>query len=230
MTRELATDLEMLERYAQPSGKDVVDIGCGGGALVRELTGWGARVTGVEISESQLANAVSRDPAGDSRYLIGRAEQLPLEDASFDVALFMRSLHHVPIPELPRALAEARRVLRPGGVVYVAEPLAEGDYFALVSLVEDEDEVRAAAQRALSQALAAGLRREVTVEYDVEVRIADIPMLRSRIVSVDPQRAERFEARAGELADAFGRLGEADGGGRRFLQPMRADVLRPAAE
>ena len=122
MARELATDLEMLERFAQPSGKDVVDIGCGGGALVRELTGWGARVTGVEISVGQLANAVARDPDGNARYLIGRAEQLPLEDASVDVALFMRSLHHVPIPELTHALAEARRVLRPDGIVYVSEP------------------------------------------------------------------------------------------------------------
>ena len=69
MLRELTTDLEMLERFAQPSGKDVVDIGCGGGALVREL-GWGARVTGVEISESQLANAAARDPDGDARYLM----------------------------------------------------------------------------------------------------------------------------------------------------------------
>ena len=196
MLRELTTDLEMLERFAQPSGKDVVDIGCGGGALVRELTGWGARVTGVEISESQLANAVARDPDGHARYLIGRAEQLPLDDASSDLVLFMRSLHHVPIPELMRALAEARRVLRCGGIAYVAEPLAEGDYFALVSLVEDEDEVRAAAQRALSEACAAGLRRETTVEYDVDVRIADIPTLRRRIVSVDPERAERFEARS----------------------------------
>ena len=231
MARELATDLEMLERFAQPSGKDVVDIGCGGGALVRELTGWGARVTGVEISEGQLANAVARDPDGNARYLIGRAEQLPLEDASVDVALFMRSLHHVPIPELTHALAEARRVLRPDGIVYVSEPLAEGDYFELVSLVEDEDEVRAAAQRALGNAPAAGLGRERTIDYDVDVRIADIPMLRRRIVSVDPERAERFEARCAELAEAFARLGEPDGddGGRRFLQPMRADVLRPAA-
>ena len=126
----------------------------------------GARVTGVEISEGQLANAVARDPDGNARYLIGRAEQLPLEDASVDVALFMRSLHHVPIPELTHALAEARRVLRPGGIVYVSEPLAEGDYFELVSLVEDEDEVRAAAQQALGKrprpACAASTRSSTT--------------------------------------------------------------------
>jgi SAM-dependent methyltransferase len=230
MTRELATDLEMLARYAQPAGRDVVDIGCGGGALVRELTGWGARVTGVEVSESQLATAVAGDPDGRARYVVGRAEQLPLADASVDVALFMRSLHHVPIPGLTRALAESRRVLRPGGTVYVAEPLAEGDYFELVSLVDDENEVRAAAQRALSKAPAAGLRRDTTVEYDVDVRIADLNMLRRRIVSVDPERAARFQARAEEVAEAFARLGEAEanGAGRRFLQPMRADVLRPA--
>jgi 2-polyprenyl-6-hydroxyphenyl methylase/3-demethylubiquinone-9 3-methyltransferase len=55
MTRELISDVAMLERLVAPSGKDMVDVGCGGGALVRALSDRGARVTGVEISESQLA-------------------------------------------------------------------------------------------------------------------------------------------------------------------------------
>jgi 2-polyprenyl-6-hydroxyphenyl methylase / 3-demethylubiquinone-9 3-methyltransferase len=57
----LTTDLSMLERLVEPAGKDVVDIGCGGGALVRDLTARGARVIGVEISEQQLAAAIARD-------------------------------------------------------------------------------------------------------------------------------------------------------------------------
>jgi ubiquinone/menaquinone biosynthesis C-methylase UbiE len=231
VSREAATDLAMLDRLARPAGKDVVDIGCGGGALVRELTANGARVVGVEISKSQLAAAVSRDPGDGACYLVGRAERLPIDHASVDLAVFMRSLHHVPADELTRALGEARRVIRPDGIVYVVEPLAEGDYFELVSLVEDELEARAAAQRALAQASRAALRRERTVEYDVSMRIADLDALRTRIVSVDPERAERFEARKAELATAFETLGETgEGPGERcFMQPMRADVLRPAS-
>jgi SAM-dependent methyltransferase len=230
MSREVIGDLAMLERITAPAGKDVVDIGCGAGALVRELSARGASVVGVEISEGQLAAATGAGAGAGARYRIGRAERLPLDDASVDLAVFMRSLHHVPTPELMQALREARRVVRRDGAVYVAEPLAEGDYFELASLVEDELEVRNAARAALTRAADAGLDRVGTVEYDVRLCIADLAMLRNRIVSVDPDRAEMFDARRDGLAEAFQRLGEAgdEPGERCFLQPMRADVLRPA--
>lgn len=229
LARDLDTDLAVLERLVAPAGKDVVDIGCGGGALVRALTGVGARMVGVEISEQQLAGAIAHDGGSGARYLVGRGEDLPLPDASVDAAVFMRTLHHVPIGEQTAALREASRVLRPGGVVYVVEPLAEGDYFELVSMVEDEIEVREAAARALRDASRAGLHGATTVEYDVSLTVAGLAALRARAVSVDPERAAVFDRREQELAVALARLGEPGDavGERRFLQPMRADLLRP---
>jgi ubiquinone/menaquinone biosynthesis C-methylase UbiE len=231
LIRELTTDLSVLERLVDVGGKDIVDIGCGGGVLVRELAGRGARVVGVDVSEQQLARAIACDGESGARYLVGRAQQLPLDDGSVDVAVFMRSLHHVRPEDLTLALREARRVLRPDGVVYVAEPLADGDYFALTSLVEDELGVREAAQDALARAALVGLGRVRTVDYDVRVCVRDLVAFRERIVSVDPERAELFDARSAELAEAFERLGEAGEptGQRCFVQPMRGDVLRPAA-
>jgi SAM-dependent methyltransferase len=229
--REQTTDVSMLERLVAPDGKDVLDIGCGGGALVRELACRGARAIGLEVSQQQLGPALARDPDGRARYLVGRAQALPLPDASVDVAVFMRTLHHVPPADLRLTLAEARRVLRPGGAVYVAEPLAEGDFFALTSLVDDELEVREAAQAALAAAGPAGLDRVTTVDYDVRVSVPGLAGLRARMVSVDPARAAAFDARKARLAEAFERLGE-DGEGEGegcFLQPMRADVLRASA-
>lgn len=229
MSQDVLTDLEVLDRLVQPAGKDMVDIGCGGGALVRALAARGARMTGVEISEGQLATA-RRDDDGRGRYVIGRAESLPLDDSSLDAVVFMRSLHHVPQADLLAALREARRVLRGDGLVYVAEPLAHGDFFELTRMVEDEVEVRAAAQRALDRAPDAGLERVTTLDYDVRVCLAGMDALRTRIVSVDPARASRFDARAAELRHAFEQLGEPGerSGERCFRQPMRADVLRPA--
>jgi ubiquinone/menaquinone biosynthesis C-methylase UbiE len=228
--RRDTTDLDMLERLVEPEGKDVLDIGCGGGALTRDLARRGAQVIGLEISEAQLAPAIAHDAGSGARYLIGRAEQLPLADGSVDAAVFMRTLHHVPTAGLTPALSEACRVLRPDGIVYVAEPLPQGDYFELTSLVEDELEVRRAAQNALSEAALAGLERVRTVDYDVRLCLADLTAFRARTVSVDPERAEAFEARKAELAEAFHRLGEPGErpGERCFVQPMRADVLRPA--
>ncbi len=224
------TDLAVLERLVRPAGREVVDIGCGGGRLVRELAGLGARVVGVEISEQQLAAALAHDGGTSARYVVGRGEDLPLEDGSVDVAVFMRTLHHVPAAEQTAALREAGRVLRPDGVVYVVEPLAEGDYFELVSMIEDELEVRESAQRALRDAAEAGLERETTVEYDVAITIASLAALRARVVSVDPARAAKFDVHEAELGHALARLGEPGAAGeRRFLQPMRAALLRPRA-
>jgi SAM-dependent methyltransferase len=227
---QVSTDLSILERLVAPEGKDVVDIGCGGGALVRDLVLRGACVIGVEISAEQLAPAIARDGGSGAQYLIGVAQELPLDDASVDVVVFMRTLHHVPGAHLTEALREARRVLRPDGVLYVAEPLADGDYFALTRVIDDEREVREAVQNALAGAGLAGLERVRTVEYDVRVCLTDLAAFRSRTVSVDPDRAAIFDARHAELAEAFERLGEPGErpGERCFVQPMRADVLRPA--
>jgi ubiquinone/menaquinone biosynthesis C-methylase UbiE len=231
VTREVTTDLTMLERLTAPAGKDVVDIGCGGGATVRELTARGARVTGVEISDEQLAAARANDDGGGARYLVGTAQALPLPDGSVDLALFMRSLHHVPVADLVPALTEARRVLRPNGAIYVAEPLAQGDYFALTTLVEDEQSVREAVQATLARAAAAGLHRATTVDYDVQMRLAGVDAYRARTLSVDPSREEALDARREEIAAAFARLGMPGErpGERIFIQPMRADLLRVSA-
>jgi SAM-dependent methyltransferase len=190
---------------------------------VRQLARRGARVTGLEIAERQLGQA--RDH-GVGRFVVGRAEDLPLDDDSLDVVLFMRSLHHVPQPAMVPALAAAERVLRPGGLVYVAEPLPEGDYFELVRIVDDETDVRAAAQRALADCARAGLERMRTLEYEVGAISSGIATLRKRIVDVNPERAAVFDAHADELAEAFVRLGDEREGGRWFTQPMRADLLR----
>jgi hypothetical protein len=231
VARERTTDFATLERLVAPAGKDVVDIGCGPGALVRELTDVGARVVGVEISDAQLAPARAQDGGSGARYIIGSAQRLPLPDGSMDLAVFMRTLHHVPAPDLNLGLAEARRVLRPGGSVYVAEPLPEGSYFDLTSLVEDEREVRAAAQQALAHADRVGLERAVAVEYDLHLRMRDLAAFRARTLSADPDRAEVFDAREPEIAEAFQRLGEPGEtpGERWFVQPMRAEVLRACA-
>jgi ubiquinone/menaquinone biosynthesis C-methylase UbiE len=219
------TDLDILRRHVDIPGTDVLDVGCGNGRLVRELTALGARVTGIEVSEQQLAAARAADD-GSARYLVGRAESIPLADASVDLVVFRASLHHVPIAQMLPALHEARRVLRPGGHVFAAEPLASGDFYALVSIVDNEDEVRDAAQRALEQAEAAGLVRVAAEEYELEALVGNLETLRGRMVAVDPARGKPFDAHRDELERRFAQLGEPADGGRRFTEIMRAVVLQ----
>ena len=147
-------DFDVLAELVPLSGRTVVDVGCGDGAFVRRLRAAGADALGVDID---VARAWEADP--DGRYLTGGAEALPLDDASVDVAVLMRSLHHVPDPDA--AFPELRRVVR--DLVYVAEPLPTGSFFELMLPVDDETEVRAAAQAAIAarRRLRADLERRV---------------------------------------------------------------------
>lgn len=115
-------------------------------------------------------------PPGRRRedYLEGVGEDLPLADGVADVVTFFQSLHHVPAPRMRDALAEAARVLRPGGLVFVAEPIAEGAFFELVRPLDDETEVRRQAFEALGDAPSVGLEPVDELEFLNPIAFRDI--------------------------------------------------------
>jgi SAM-dependent methyltransferase len=223
-------DLEQLRALVALEGRRVLDVGCGLGDVVLGLARLGADATGLEISDELLAPAREADTGHEASWVVGTAQDLPYDDATFDLVLFMKSLHHVAIAEMAPALAEARRVLRDGGRVYVAEPLLDGSFFELVRLIEDEVEVRTAAQRVLDDAGAVGLRVAQVVEYDLDPSFAGFDALAAHIASVDPHRAPVIAANRGQLQDAYERLAEVDpaSGRHAFHQPMRVHLLQPA--
>jgi ArsR family transcriptional regulator len=101
---------------------DVVDIGCGEGYLTVEVARWAKRVIAVDRSSAVLTRAkalAGRRRASNITFKRGELERLPLEPASVDVALLSQALHHAADPA--RALAEAVRVVRPGGRVLVLD-------------------------------------------------------------------------------------------------------------
>jgi 2-polyprenyl-6-hydroxyphenyl methylase / 3-demethylubiquinone-9 3-methyltransferase len=104
------------ELGVDPAGKTVVDIGCGGGLFAEEFARLGAHVIGVDPSASSLDTARSHASAMGLSidYRSGTGEELPLDDASVDIACCVDVLEHV--NDLDAVLAETARVLRPQGV------------------------------------------------------------------------------------------------------------------
>jgi arsenite methyltransferase len=110
-----------LEALALRPGERVVDIGCGPGYLAAEMSavvGDSGLVLGVDPSESMLALAARRASAG-MELADGDALSLPAEDESFDAAASTQVYEYV--ADIAGALAEARRVLRPGGRLLVLD-------------------------------------------------------------------------------------------------------------
>lgn len=113
---------------------DALEIGSGTGYFSLNLAQLGVveRLTATDISPGMLRRLAATAAAlglEDVRTVRTEAEQLPFADASFDLVFGHAVLHH--IPDLDRALAEFRRVLRPGGVVaFAGEPSRYGDRLA----------------------------------------------------------------------------------------------------
>lgn len=96
-----------------PGEGNCLDVGCGGGQYFETLAGLGWRVTGTDVSEDQLAVARPRAEAVSAELVRCDATALPFADGSFHaVAAIMISTD---IQPYERVLAEAARVLRPGG-------------------------------------------------------------------------------------------------------------------
>jgi len=115
-----------------PKGHErVLDIGTGAGAFALALAPHVREVVGVDIVPELLVEARKRAPA-NVELVEADATRLPFPNASFDLVTTARTLHHVARPEV--VVAEADRVLRPGGTLLVVDQLAPGDPIAAIEL------------------------------------------------------------------------------------------------
>ena len=142
--------LAILAKHLGFEHSRILDIGSGGGELSLALSHEGAKVTGIECSRDQMKSAIARQ-GKDCNFMFSVGENLPFRDSRFDATVFLNSIHHIPEDSMETAISEAISVTKSGGLIYVAEPLAEGACFELDSPVEDETVVRAQAQQCLTK-------------------------------------------------------------------------------
>ncbi|MCE5270944.1 class I SAM-dependent methyltransferase [bacterium] len=119
-------DETFLERQL-PVEASILDYGCGWGRILNRLAALGyTRLSGADPSPSMLERARAEHPGPDYRLLEGA--RLPFADRGFDCVLLFAVLTCVPTDSGQRGLvAEAARVLRPGGIFYVSDYLLQND-------------------------------------------------------------------------------------------------------
>ncbi|MFP8781311.1 class I SAM-dependent methyltransferase [Hydrogenophaga sp. RWCD_12] len=220
-------ELDLLAELVPLAEQRILELGCGNARLARSLLERfaGSEVVGLEVDSVQHAKNLAA-PQERLLFLAASAEAVPFPRRSFDGAMMLKSLHHVPIPAMDAALAEVARVLRSGGWFYVSEPIYGGALNEIVRLYNDEGVVRAAAQAAVDRALAAG-KDWLPVEdrcFAQVVRFAGWADFAQRMLYpsfVELQITPDIEAR---VKAAFEALCGSDG--VRFVRPMHARLLR----
>ena len=115
----LQTNLEFLAQTDLLRPEDrILEIGCGIGTVVNELSGKGHDIAGIEISGEAIE--YGRKKYGDIRLEVQAAETLPYKDESFEIVLSFDLFEH--IAAIDKHVSEVRRVLRPGGYYLFQTP------------------------------------------------------------------------------------------------------------
>jgi ubiquinone/menaquinone biosynthesis C-methylase UbiE len=174
-----AAELEQhVLRFVAPVGDErALDSGTGSGALAFALAPHVREVVGVDLVPELLDQARKRaERVPNASFVEGDATKLPFEYGSFDLAGSLRTLHHIPRPEL--AMAELARVTRPGGRLLVVDQIASVDPLAALELnrferARDPSHVRALADVDLRGLFESNSLVVLKAEFESEVRDLD---------------------------------------------------------
>lgn len=222
-----ATEIDAVAELIDLRDARVLELGCGDAwttrGLVERLAA--AEVVAAEVDRIQHAKNLAIDDLPRVRFVIGGAEAIDAPDASFDAVFMFKSLHHVPVESMDRAMHEIHRVLRPGGRALFSEPVYWGEFNDLMSLIHDEKLVREAAFETLCRAVDVGLfTSDAEVFIEVPGSYATWDAFADRFLHVTHTELDVDEQRRERIRAAF--EAHLTPSGAHFMKPHRIDVLR----
>jgi SAM-dependent methyltransferase len=218
---------QLFEQLLPLDGAFIVELGCGRAQLTRLIanTGSARRILALEVDEIQHRINETITDLPNVRFDLAGAQSIPAADQSVDVVLMFKSLHHVPGELMSTAFAEIRRVLKPGGLAYISEPVFAGDLNEILRLFNDEQRVRQLAFAAVESAVASGGFELVEeIFFNTPVKFEDFTEFERLILGVTHTRIELSAEVLEEVKRRFARHVTVDG--VRFEQPIRVDLLR----
>lgn len=224
---QTATELEIIQQHLPIQDKLLLELGCGRAWMTRQLAErfQPRQIIATEVDTIQHGKNLLIDDLPSVTFTAGGAEAIDLEDNSVDVVMMLKSLHHVPLPLMDRALSEIARVLRPGGLAYISEPVYAGDFNEILRLFHDEKRVREAAFTAVQNSVASGeLSLVKQIFFNAPGSYRDFAEFDERMIQVTHTNHQIDDTLYRRIRNAFNHhMGE---DGAHFLKPSRVDLLQ----
>lgn len=211
-------------------GASVLELGCGKAEKTRMLaeTGRPREIVALEVDDIQRQRNLQIADLSNVHFRHGGAEAIPAADNRFDLVLMFKSLHHVPVQHMDAALSEIARVLKPGGLAWISEPVFAGELNEVFRLFHNEEIVREAAFAAICKAVDDGrLDLEKQLFFNTRSFFESFDQFNQRMIQVThtshrlaPELYRQVKAKFESYLTREGAT---------FLNPQRVDLLRKPA-
>ncbi len=205
----------------------VLELGCGRAEKTRLLaeTGRPREIVALEVDNIQHARNLEITDLPTVSFRHGGAEAIPADDNSVDIVLMFKSLHHVPMEHMDRAMSEIARVLKPGGMAWISEPVYAGDLNEVFRLFHDEKTVREAAFAAICRAVEEGrLLLEKELFFNTRSFFENFAQFNQRMIQVTHSNHRLSPALYQQVREKFESYLTPEGA--IFLNPQRVNLLR----
>lgn len=221
----VANEWNILNGLVPLEGARVLELGCGNAANTRLVAQKAASVLALEVDEIQLAKNRAIENLPNVRFGYGGAAKIPAPDSNFDIVLMLKSLHHVPADSLDDAFSEIRRVLRPGGLAFISEPIFAGDFNDILRIFHDEKTMREAAYAAEERAALSRCLSLVKQTFFLQPRHFDnFSQFEHQLINTTHTDHKLSQALFNEVRQQFYKHMTHDGAD--FQMPMRVDLFR----
>jgi len=218
---------DVYNRLLSLDNKHILELGCGSAEITRSIAtcGVGRRITALEVDEIAHQKNLQLADLPNVTFGLSGAQQIPLEDESVDVVFMFKSLHHVPIDLMEASIHEIRRVLKPGGLAYISEPVFAGDFNEILRLFHDEETVREAAFNVLKKAVDDGVFELVEETFfNSPGKFASFSEFENDTIKATHASHQLDEGLYAQVKLRFEQhIGD---DGAHFLMPIRVDLLR----
>lgn len=220
-------EFDLMGKHLPLDGADILELGCGAAQMARRIAEArrAARVVASEVDPIQHEKNLRVDDLPAVTFETYGAEAIGEPDASFDIVFMFKSLHHVPVASMEDALAEVHRVLRPGGMAWISEPVFAGSFNDVIRLFHDERAVRESAFSAVCRGVEVGLFELVEeIHFQSALRLNSFGEFEANVLGATHTRHDVDEALHEKIRSEFERHRGANG--YAFEVPMRVDLLR----
>ena len=218
---------EIYEPLLALDGKHILELGCGSAQITRNIatTGSERKITALEVDQIAHDKNLQIKDLPNVTFGLAGAQAIPLPDESVDVALMFKSLHHVPLELMESSMQEIRRVLKPGALLYISEPIFAGEFNEILRLFHDEQKVREAAFNTVKKVVQDGLfelREEIF--FNSPMCFESFAEFESNTINATHSHHSLDEALYQQVKQRFEKhLGD---DGANFWMPMRVDLLQ----